>query len=131
MWNQARSVHTSAWPKVDDLCSDLNIQLPFENVETHVLYMMHMQSRPDVWSCRNLEKREAPPVSAPETFTWMRRPLREIDFPGRLEPASTERPAGGRAALNASPLASERVLQCELNLACGISVQNLSELPVV
>ena len=60
MWNQPRSVHTSAWPQTYDLCSDLNIQLPFENVEKLVLYVMHVQPRPGIWSSRNLEESEAP-----------------------------------------------------------------------
>ena len=67
------------------LCSNLNVQLPFENVENFMLYMMHVQPRPGLWSGRNFEKGEVPSLSVPETFTRMRRPLTGIDFPGGLE----------------------------------------------
>ena len=60
MWNQPRSVNTSARSQTYRLCSNLNIQLPFENVENLVLYVMHVQPRPGIWSGRNLEEREAP-----------------------------------------------------------------------
>lgn len=50
--------------------------------------VMHVQPRP-TFRLGETSSAKFPPVSVPETFTRVRRPLTGIDFPGRLAPAFT------------------------------------------